>query len=147
MRCCCRFARDNCPSYLVEKNFNELKAGRLDGLNIFSGTFMDALKQRQYSKVGTAPGTFMRKPLLLTSRINLIQGPAARVCRQCSEHWVVISIQVILMDHVDWMDEAYAKSLAATLAQQVAPGGKVIWRSAALTPPYAGIIAAAGFKV
>ena len=51
------------------------------------------------------------------------------------------------MDHVDWMDEAYAKSLAATLAQQVAPGGKVIWRSAALTPPYAGIIAAAGFKV
>lgn len=49
--CCCRFARDNCPSYLVEKNFNELKAGRLEGLNIFSGTFMDALKQRQYSKV------------------------------------------------------------------------------------------------
>jgi hypothetical protein len=49
-----RFARDNCPSYLVEKNFNQLKAGRLDGLNIFSGTFMDALKQRQYSKVGAA---------------------------------------------------------------------------------------------
>jgi betaine lipid synthase len=56
-------------------------------------------------------------------------------------------VQVILMDHVDWMDETYAKSLAATLAQQVAPGGKVIWRSAALTPPYASIIAAAGFKV
>ena len=54
MCCCCRFASDNCPSYLVEKNFNELKAGRLDGLNIFSGTFMDALKQRQYSKVGAA---------------------------------------------------------------------------------------------
>lgn len=50
---CCRFARDNCPSYLVEKNFDELKAGRLDGLNIFSGTFMDAVKQRQYSKVGS----------------------------------------------------------------------------------------------
>jgi Protein of unknown function (DUF3419) len=57
------------------------------------------------------------------------------------------SLQVILMDHVDWMDEAYAKSLAATLAQQVVPGGKIIWRSAALTPPYASIIAAAGFKV
>ena len=61
---CCRFARDNCPSYLVEKNFNELKAGRLDGLNIFSGTFMDALKQRQYSKAGAAHRNFMHRPPL-----------------------------------------------------------------------------------
>ena len=30
---------------------------------------------------------------------------------------------------------------------QVVPGGRVIWRSAALTPPYAKIIAAAGFTV
>ena len=47
----CRFARDNCPSFLVEGNFNELKAGKLTGLNIFSGTFMQALLQRKYSKV------------------------------------------------------------------------------------------------
>lgn len=57
------------------------------------------------------------------------------------------SLQVILMDHVDWMDTAYAASLAATLAEQVVPGGKIIWRSAAIRPPYASIIAAAGFKV
>ena len=51
------------------------------------------------------------------------------------------------MDHVDWMDEKYARELAATLARQVVSGGRVIWRSAALEPPYGPIIAAAGFQV
>lgn len=55
--------------------------------------------------------------------------------------------KVILMDHVDWLDEAAAASLAAALARQVRPGGIVIWRSASLRPPYAKQIAAAGFDV
>jgi betaine lipid synthase len=56
-------------------------------------------------------------------------------------------LQVILMDHVDWLGEAYVQELAATLAQQVLPGGIVIWRSASLNPPYAQAIADAGFAV
>ncbi|KAF6256794.1 hypothetical protein COO60DRAFT_1656840 [Scenedesmus sp. NREL 46B-D3] len=55
--------------------------------------------------------------------------------------------KVILMDHVDWLGEAYVRELAATLAQQVLPGGIVIWRSASLSPPYAQAIAGAGFAV
>ena len=55
--------------------------------------------------------------------------------------------QVILMDHVDWQDLRQAKMLAAVLAKQVAPGGRVIWRSAALCPPYARVIREAGFEV
>ena len=48
--------------------------------------------------------------------------------------------QVILMDHVDWQDLRQARMLAGVLAKQVAPGGRVIWRSAALCPPYARVI-------
>lgn len=59
----------------------------------------------------------------------------------------VCSVQVILMDHVDWLDMATAQELATTLAQQVATGGIVIWRSAALEPPYADLIRDAGFDV
>lgn len=55
--------------------------------------------------------------------------------------------QVILMDHVDWQDLAQARELAAVLAKHVAPGGRVIWRSAALCPPYARVIREAGFEV
>ena len=54
---------------------------------------------------------------------------------------------VILMDHVDWTDAPYAKTLAAALAANVPRGGRVIWRSAALEPWYAPIFAAAGFDV
>ena len=51
------------------------------------------------------------------------------------------------MDHLDWLDAKAAKEYAAALAKQVAPGGRVIWRSAAFVPPYAADIAAAGFDV
>ncbi len=52
-----RFARDNCPAYLVEKNFQALKDRKLiKNLNIVSGTFMSALEQRKYSKVCRRPG-------------------------------------------------------------------------------------------
>ena len=56
-------------------------------------------------------------------------------------------LQVILMDHVDWLDMKAAKALAKLLARQVNAGGRVIWRSAALCPPYARIIEEAGFDV
>lgn len=51
------------------------------------------------------------------------------------------------MDHVDWLDGPVVAELAATLAQQVLPGGIVIWRSASLSPPYSKAIADAGFAV
>ncbi len=51
------------------------------------------------------------------------------------------------MDHVDWLDLDHAKTLADTLALQVVPGGIVIWRSAAMQPPYAELIKKAGFDV
>lgn len=51
------------------------------------------------------------------------------------------------MDHVDWLDDNYIRELSATLAQQVLPGGIVIWRSASLNPPYCKAIADAGFAV
>eukprot|EP00879_Flechtneria_rotunda_P011867 GHRR01012396.1.p1 GENE.GHRR01012396.1~~GHRR01012396.1.p1 ORF type:complete len:672 (+),score=176.99 GHRR01012396.1:1113-3128(+) len=55
--------------------------------------------------------------------------------------------KVILMDHVDWLSDKLVKELIDTLAQQVIPGGVVIWRSASLAPPYAQVIAKAGFSV
>ena len=51
------------------------------------------------------------------------------------------------MDHVDWLDLKAAKELSRALAKHVAPGGRVIWRSAALCPPYARLIREAGFEV
>jgi betaine lipid synthase len=56
-------------------------------------------------------------------------------------------MQVILMDHLDWLSPAQHEEYAATLAQQVPSGGIVIWRSAALSPSYSPIIAKAGFAV
>ena len=55
--------------------------------------------------------------------------------------------KVILMDHVDWLDDDTAQRLADALGRQVRPGGIVIWRSASLQPPYAQRIADAGFEV
>eukprot|EP00193_Tetraselmis_chui_P003477 CAMPEP_0177768144 /NCGR_PEP_ID=MMETSP0491_2-20121128/9552_1 /TAXON_ID=63592 /ORGANISM="Tetraselmis chuii, Strain PLY429" /LENGTH=701 /DNA_ID=CAMNT_0019284907 /DNA_START=236 /DNA_END=2341 /DNA_ORIENTATION=+ len=53
--------------------------------------------------------------------------------------------KVILMDHVDWLDEEQATELAKCLAQQIVPGGRMIWRTASLCPPYAQIFANHGF--
>jgi len=55
--------------------------------------------------------------------------------------------KVILMDHVDWTDEAYVKHLSSVLAKQVIPGGKVIWRSASKNPWYNPFLGEAGFDV
>ena len=51
------------------------------------------------------------------------------------------------MDHVDWLEAAEQAELAAALAAHVAPGGKVIWRSASVAPPYATVIGDHGFDV
>jgi betaine lipid synthase len=55
--------------------------------------------------------------------------------------------KVILMDHVDWLDDTMAKEVAKALGQQVVQGGRVIWRSAAYSPRYAAFIKDAGFSV
>lgn len=51
------------------------------------------------------------------------------------------------MDHVDWLDLETSRNVAETLAKQVLPGGIVIWRSAAMQPPYTELIKEAGFEV
>ena len=56
-------------------------------------------------------------------------------------------LQVVLMDHMDWLDASAANTVAAELARAVQPGGRIIWRSAAMVPPYNQFIAAAGFQV
>jgi hypothetical protein len=45
-----RFARDNCPAYLIKENFLALKNGLIDNLTICTGTFLDALTSRTYTK-------------------------------------------------------------------------------------------------
>ena len=45
-----RFAPDNCPSFLIKENFTALKSGLIDNLTIVTGTFMDALTSRTYTK-------------------------------------------------------------------------------------------------
>lgn len=48
-----KFLRDNCPAYLKAANFARLKAGLVDNLTVASGFFLDELRARQYSKVGS----------------------------------------------------------------------------------------------
>lgn len=55
--------------------------------------------------------------------------------------------KVILMDHVDWLDEETAKNLAFTTFTQTNPGAKIIFRSAALRPFYVSFFEEAGFNV
>ena len=45
-----RFARDNCPAYLIKENFLALKNGLIDNLHICTGTFLDALTSRTFTK-------------------------------------------------------------------------------------------------
>lgn len=54
---------------------------------------------------------------------------------------------VVLMDHVDWLQPKDAQVLAQALGTNVVEGGRVIWRSAALCPPYVTYIEDAGFEV
>lgn len=51
------------------------------------------------------------------------------------------------MDHLDWLGPVEHRQVAAALAEQVLPGGVVIWRSAAYAPSYSAAIRAAGFSV
>ncbi|CAM6106075.1 unnamed protein product [Calypogeia fissa] len=55
--------------------------------------------------------------------------------------------KVILMDHVDWLEQKDIDILCSALKQQVIPGGRVIWRSASRRPGYAQCIANSGFAV
>ena len=55
--------------------------------------------------------------------------------------------RVILMDHVDWLDDGLVQELAVALREQVRKGGRIIWRSASLNPPYVPVFAKHGFKV
>lgn len=107
-RCCLtgQFSRTCCPRFLEEPCFNQLKVELAMGerLLIRTGSFVDELNKRQYSKV-------------------------------------------ILMDHVDWLEQKDIDTLCNALRRQVIPGGRVIWRSASRRPGYARCIESSGFKV
>ena len=55
--------------------------------------------------------------------------------------------KVIFMDHADWLSEEAQMELVKALKDQVVRGGKAIWRSASLVPPYAAMLEANGFRV
>ena len=46
-----RYARDNCPSFLEPRHFASLRQGGLDRLEIITGTFLDQLRSRSFTKV------------------------------------------------------------------------------------------------
>ena len=54
--------------------------------------------------------------------------------------------KVVLMDHVDWLNDQLVEELASNLEKQVVSGGRLIWRSASLNPPYVKVLAAHGFE-
>jgi betaine lipid synthase len=47
--------------------------------------------------------------------------------------------KVILMDHIDWMDESYATELKEALIQHTSSNARIQWRSAAQDPFYKSI--------
>lgn len=54
-----RFTHESCPSYLIKENFTALKSGLIDNLTIATGTFMEALTSRTYTKVPYLAQAFM----------------------------------------------------------------------------------------
>ena len=55
--------------------------------------------------------------------------------------------KVVFMDHADWLPSAPQQELCRALADQVAVGGRIIWRSASHRPPYAAVLEKMGFEV
>jgi betaine lipid synthase len=55
--------------------------------------------------------------------------------------------KVILMDHADWQSQKQTIELAKTLYDHVNHGGKIIFRSAGLIPPYVSHLQDVGFRV
>lgn len=51
------------------------------------------------------------------------------------------------MDHVDWLDEQDALKMIRLLSKQVCVGGRVIFRSASLCPPYVKLLEEHDFSV
>ena len=51
------------------------------------------------------------------------------------------------MDHVDWLDNKNALQVIQLLSEHVLPGGRVIFRSASLCPPYVKMLKENGFRV
>ena len=55
--------------------------------------------------------------------------------------------KVVLMDHMDWLDEPAVKTFSEFLGKHVLRNGVMIWRSASPAPWYAKIIEGAGFSI
>lgn len=44
--------------------------------------------------------------------------------------------KIVLMDHMDWMDESYVDDLCRLLSRSLLPNGKIIVKSSSLDPPF-----------
>ncbi|KAJ7518535.1 hypothetical protein O6H91_21G073200 [Diphasiastrum complanatum] len=91
------------------------------------------LEKDNYDKL---KGTLANKECLLIRTTTFVDELKKRVYSK-----------VILMDHVDWLDQEDIDILCQALKDHVEPGGIVIWRSASRNPSYSKCIQDAGFKV
>lgn len=134
----------SCFHSLSQQGFSRLQSGLIDNLTISSGFFQDELKARIYSKVrrllcihcmiaggvlgaaqtlsasvpaASVPGA--ADPLHKHGRVSLRRRTSVNSPLQTNSTFKLTPPQVILMDHVDWLEDSAARDLAATLAQQV----------------------------
>ncbi len=142
-----------------EDNFQTLKAGAIDSLVVASGFFCDQLRARTYSKVilmdhvdwldakqaqevADTLSKQVRNAAPCPSALpDVLQHASLTLCTKLFRQEAPGGIQPIMNERL----EGGLETLVVLL--QVVPGGKVIWRSAALSPPYASMIADAGFDV
>lgn len=99
-----KFTPECCPAYLKKDNFQKLKAGLVNNVQVVSNFFVPELRKGPFTKV-------------------------------------------IIMDHADWLCPEKQMELVTALRDHVSPGGRVIWRSASLVPPYARMLEKNGFSV
>ncbi|GAQ92949.1 betaine lipid synthase [Klebsormidium nitens] len=134
---------DNIYSYIVRCLDNVAKYSNLRDSNYFYRLCLTGRFARHCCPRFLEEDCFARLKHELAAGERLLIRTDSFVSQLCARQYT----KVILMDHVDWLDQPDIDTLAAALKAQVRPGGRVIWRSASKQPHYARAIEAAGFKV
>lgn len=133
---------DNIYSYIVRCLDNVAKYSNLRDSNYFYRLCLTGRFARHCCPRFLEEDCFARLKHELAAGERLLIRTDSFVSQLCARQYT----KVILMDHVDWLDQPDIDTLAAALKAQVRPGGRVIWRSASKQPHYARAIEAAGFK-
>jgi betaine lipid synthase len=85
------------------------------------------------------------------SRLNNIKvhtDTIANVCRKIARSKTMKPLtKAVILDHMDWMDEALASDEIDAMRSCMVKGGKVFWRSAAREPWYNDLFTSMGFEV